>query len=609
MTLNLKNLKQNIISTNENNFLEIIQEGYEASANLESIISKFEKLKTNDHVNVKLPQLTLPEFDGTTTQWPSFWASFTSSIDETNLPIIQKFIYLRNCLKGKAFKEIEGYHLIEDNYQLAIKHLKERFGDDNSIILSLYSELRKLPSAGKTVPSIRQTFIELDRILEQLKQLKEDINTKTMLMSIESKLPEWFLHELIKAKESNPTWNSESLRKEANKILNRKELAYKMCSDYGNNENIQRPKHFGNRNQNEPRHQRFGSGPNAYLVNTNGKTNALSCRFCSAKEHFTNKCDKYKTWTERIKRLKELKLCLKCFKNHGNKPCEKKRICMGCNQHHYYSVCPKRTDLNVPPNATILNVDIDDENVLNVVLKANEITEKFNENFENNKIEKTYLMGKYADVSFNNENPKKAFVFFDTGSTNAFISDKFASELGIDMNNKNETMILKTFGEKFEKVPTKTLKINLHLDNDNKKEINVKTIENMAHEINFVDLNTEISDKFPHLKTRGKDFTQKPDILLGINEFWTLFKGYKPCGCMQCGLGTMDTHIGQIVCGRDDYRRAKHKPEKKITGTRELIKSEYGTYLINCSKPEDYALSAIDPNEDRWIRGKWLQEM
>ena len=148
--------------TNENNFLEIIQEGYEASANLESIISKFEKLKTNDHVNVKLPQLTLPEFDGTTTQWPSFWASFTSSIDETNLPIIQKFIYLRNCLKGKAFKEIEGYHLIEDNYQLAIKHLKERFGDDNSIILSLYSELRKLPSAGKTVPSIRQTFIELD---------------------------------------------------------------------------------------------------------------------------------------------------------------------------------------------------------------------------------------------------------------------------------------------------------------------------------------------------------------------------------------------------------------------------------------------------------------
>lgn len=74
---------------------------------------------------------------------------------------IEKFMYLKSYLKGEALKIIEGVQLTNDNFDVALKSLKDRFGNKlyiinnhlNSIIdskkfLSNFTQIRALLTLG-----------------------------------------------------------------------------------------------------------------------------------------------------------------------------------------------------------------------------------------------------------------------------------------------------------------------------------------------------------------------------------------------------------------------------------------------------------------------------
>nr|XP_037283850.1 uncharacterized protein LOC119176595 [Rhipicephalus microplus] len=77
---------------------------------------------------VQLPQLRMPTFHGSLRGWLSYWDHFIATIRKnTELSRIEKFKYLLTYLIGSAERALEGIHLPEQNYNLAVKTLTDRF--------------------------------------------------------------------------------------------------------------------------------------------------------------------------------------------------------------------------------------------------------------------------------------------------------------------------------------------------------------------------------------------------------------------------------------------------------------------------------------------------
>lgn len=196
------------------------------------------------NVQMQLPKANLPEFEGDSTQWPSFWDSFLSSIhNNAELSDIERFNYLLGCLRGDAKRLIQGYFVTEANYSLAITKLRERYGDDEKIKADLRNELQKLQPALKTMHSIRHTFDNMERILLQLDQMGEDTNQTLVLATIQNKMPKWILTELEKAKidiaekwddeeEGEPfLWDAAKAREALSKIIRLHEKVNQICAN------------------------------------------------------------------------------------------------------------------------------------------------------------------------------------------------------------------------------------------------------------------------------------------------------------------------------------------------------------------------------------------
>lgn len=76
---------------------------------------------------VKLPQLELPRFDGDIRQWPAFKNIFYASVDNTDLPVVNKLQYLKSALKGEAAGLITSLLITDDNYQKALEILSKSY--------------------------------------------------------------------------------------------------------------------------------------------------------------------------------------------------------------------------------------------------------------------------------------------------------------------------------------------------------------------------------------------------------------------------------------------------------------------------------------------------
>ncbi|XP_055527333.1 uncharacterized protein LOC129719949 [Wyeomyia smithii] len=83
------------------------------------------------HSGVRLPQITLPDFDSDYRDWLSFKSTYESLIHETvELSGVQKFHYLKPALKGEAAKLIESLMITNDNYTIAWETIPKRYSNE-----------------------------------------------------------------------------------------------------------------------------------------------------------------------------------------------------------------------------------------------------------------------------------------------------------------------------------------------------------------------------------------------------------------------------------------------------------------------------------------------
>ena len=162
----------------------------------------------------------MKKFDGNILKWQEIWDAFDSTIHKNQrLERVNKFNYLRSQLIGSANETIAGLDLTSDNYDIAIKLLKERYGRKQILIDTHYAQLINLLIAMNKTLSLRTYFDVTEKHLRALQSLGEKIEQKQLLSMIKSKLPRNIISKLEEQKDENDEWTVETLRKRLKRYI------------------------------------------------------------------------------------------------------------------------------------------------------------------------------------------------------------------------------------------------------------------------------------------------------------------------------------------------------------------------------------------------------
>ncbi|CAG2211395.1 unnamed protein product [Mytilus edulis] len=151
-------------------------------------------------------------YNGDKQKFKEFWDQFEVTVHKnTKLSNVEKFSYLKSKLHGTAQSAISGLQLSNENYDVAIDILKDRFGDIQNAVNAHYVELINLSCASNRTSELRFLYDKIERNLRSLEALNQNIDQDVFISMITTKLPEAVLVQLEIQKGSD-RWTVDKLR-------------------------------------------------------------------------------------------------------------------------------------------------------------------------------------------------------------------------------------------------------------------------------------------------------------------------------------------------------------------------------------------------------------
>lgn len=122
---------------------------------------------------VRLPELPLPRFEGSLTDWPLFRDRFLALVDSRSvIPNIEKFYYLLNCLGAEASEVVKGITVSNETYSVAWSALVERYDQPRRLASSILDKMLSATALAQesvaTLNRFLSTFDEGISVLESL---------------------------------------------------------------------------------------------------------------------------------------------------------------------------------------------------------------------------------------------------------------------------------------------------------------------------------------------------------------------------------------------------------------------------------------------------------
>ena len=329
----------------------------EQSIRFNSIIrqmnQKIAKIGTSEILNrrenppssaVKLPKMELKTFDGNVLKWHEFWKNFEHCVH--NQPLVQelqKFSYLKSCLKGPAFVCISNFELREENYGPAIQLLKDRYGHKNVLRKAHLDSLEKLApvSNSRDVPRLKRLYEEVESHYKALLAVNVMPHeyTATMVPKLLEKLPMDVRIKLNETKDENEDLKIDELAEELRKIVKIREKSGVQLK-----ENVGEIKRFKEkRNYNSDTSGKSLVTGTTLVANDASKKNI--CAFCLGKQ-VSSSCTKFAKTKERGEVLQKYNKCFSCLqKEHRIKECRRAKLCSKCTKRkHHESLCDGEHD-------------------------------------------------------------------------------------------------------------------------------------------------------------------------------------------------------------------------------------------------------------------------
>lgn len=274
-------------------------------------------VRLRDHC-LKLPKIELPKFDGSFQQWDSFKDLFVTLVHQnSDIPDIQKLMYLKSCLKNEAANIVKNLDSTGENYGTTWDTLLKRY--DNITLkanfhLKCLFELKKITKPSAELKTLLSKF---NQHLNSLKSLSEEKLTDIILIYVlAQKLDVDSLqqYELQRDQSKMPAL-AEFIgylehRSAALEVLPKTESVKPIKNNRGHT-----------------------------YASLGGSKKQISCYVCK-EGHWVTKCPKFKNMD--VKQRQELvdqkKLCISCLgENHNLEGCKYKKFgCKKCEKPHHY---------------------------------------------------------------------------------------------------------------------------------------------------------------------------------------------------------------------------------------------------------------------------------
>lgn len=295
--------------------------------------------------HVKLPIISIPTFSGNITNWTSFIELFGALIIEDNgLSNIEKFMYLKTYLSGEALKLIEGLELTNDNFEVALNILKDRFENKLFIINTHLNFILDYPKITKCTSQILRDFLtQCKSNIVALEVVKCPVESwDLILINILSRKLDFASKRAYEEERQRNSDNFPTL-KEFFEILGRR------CSVL---ETMHSADSFSSKGSEvKPKYPpkttllgsvRVDSEPNSnhknYNKSRNFSDNKAICLFCKQTTHRIYTCFQFKNLNsnEKSQFVSSNQLCFNCLGNkHNANRCPSSQCCRVCFKKHH----------------------------------------------------------------------------------------------------------------------------------------------------------------------------------------------------------------------------------------------------------------------------------
>lgn len=405
----------------QENFFEETQEGYlEAVELMKSMMDRIRKDTRSPSINAgsqassfpssfnsgpRLPQLNLPTFDGSHSEWMQFKDLFESMvISNSNLSPVWKLHYLKQSLTGNASPLLKNTLLTNDNFQKAWDSLVSFYENKrllvNSALQSLVSLKRMSKESSSELETLYTSSTQIYRSLETLGRPVSSWDDILVFLIAQKLEPEtvkaWEQH--LGSSQEPPSW------KQFIDFLLSRLLTLKA---------VEKSRRHGGHSGQQPVKAHFVS---------DAQNAQIKCAICSG-EHYTAKCPEYidKVVKDKVELIKKHRLCFNCLRAHRVANCQSTRRCIKCGKTHHSSI--HGSNESTKPKATS-----DENSSVQVNLASS---------YHNSSPVQTLLATIQLIVSSENGVNIKARAMVDPGSQISFISEKLVQQLQVSRQNSS----------------------------------------------------------------------------------------------------------------------------------------------------------------------------
>ena len=320
----LENEIENAVVYREDKVRKVILSVEKKLKQLQDLDEDNDSIGSTSLPEARLPKLELPVFTGNVKEWREFWDQFSAIVDNTELPAVSKFTYLRSLLGAEAKAAIAGLALTAVNYHAACDLLKERFGRTEQITFAHIQEL--LAVEVPTRPSVADLWSVYNSVKAHVRSLEA--------LGITGEQFGVILTPLILSRlpsELRMEWARNGAGKEA-------DLNFLVTFLQEEIQRRERSQVYAKESSTSP------ATASVLHAQENGRRGA--CAVCERQNHKTSDCRVLKKLSvpERRDKLREVHACFKCLTSspgHHFKTCQAK--CSKCSGRHHSLLClPKQ---------------------------------------------------------------------------------------------------------------------------------------------------------------------------------------------------------------------------------------------------------------------------
>ena len=219
---------------------------------------------------------------------------------------------------------ISGLAITDDNYNLAIRILRDRYDNTFKQTNVLLQRFHTLPTPKHNPKDLRVFLTEYRKIKAQLSRVLDFQASELVIKSTVIRKLTFQTFDRICDIYVTHDFTLDQMETGIQHIVDKLEQAVLALAKGAT------IKQVGVNSQ----------SPNQPTKQSKQKSNQR-CSYCSG-EHYAHECNKYKTVNSRKDRFMALRLCYNCLTpGHSSKTCRSTKTCRTCGLHHHSSLCFK----------------------------------------------------------------------------------------------------------------------------------------------------------------------------------------------------------------------------------------------------------------------------